>query len=505
MSDLGKNIGAWTLGVLLLGALGCNKSHDKIWSLFDGLGKEHGPKQPPPPPPPIDPRIDQACLQEQLTPFVESLGAGWPQAYRPTGTVLVAAAGQVLYAHGFGARDDEGGNNTASTSFRVGSVTKGFTAVAILQLAEAGLLTPEDTVGQHLPEYPAVGAGLTLHQLLSHTAGLPNYTNDAELMARRDQPISPEELLATFWELPLEFEPGTQFRYSNSGYAVLGAVIERVTGQTYAEYMQQAVFEPAGLERTVVGDAEGLADRALGYTSDPLGRLVPAFPVDMSTPYAAGAIRSTALDLVRWHRALGGDRLLTAESREQLFTPVLNSYAYGWVIQEREGQQVVWHNGGIDGFASDFVRVPELDLAIVVLLNSDWVFPDSISGPALRCALGQDIPPAPPPTPVELAADQRQRVLGTYRLTATSREQLVSQGLPAELIATLETAAVYEQEGALVFQPVGQGPNVMLALSEADFVLPAVEATLRFSFADGAAPATTVTLEQGGLAVSFER
>lgn len=499
MRDRGRSVGTWARSLALLGMLGCDIGHDEVWSFLEG------PSHRPPPPPALDPRIDQACLREQLTPFVQSIGDGWPEAYRATGTVLVTAAGQTLYSRGFGARDDEGGANGAQTSFRVGSITKGFTAVAILQLAEAGLLAPEDTVGQHLPEYPAVGADLTLHQLLSHTAGLPNYTEDAALMARRDQAISPEELLASFWAAPLEFEPGTQYRYSNSGYAVLGAVIERVTGQTYAEYLQQSVFDPAGLKRTVVGDAEGAADRALGYTSDPLGRLLPAFPVDMSLPYAAGAIRSTALDLAGWHAALMGDRLLTPESRQLMSTPVLEGYAYGWGIQEQEGLELVRHSGGIDGFGSDFIRVPELDLAVVVLLNSDALSPLIVSDAALRCALGQDIPAIEQPALVELDADQRQRVHGTYRLTAQSREQLVSLGFPAELILTLESAAVYEQEGALLFQPVGQGPQLMLPLSAADFVLPAVDATLRFSLEDEEAPAAAVTIEQSGISLVFER
>lgn len=248
---------------------------------------------------------------------MESIGASWPEGFRPTGTVLVSAAGQQLYARGLGASDWAlGSPNTVNTSFRIGSITKGFTAVAILSLVEAAVLALDDTIGEHLPEYPAVGAGITLHQLLSHTSGLPNYTSDAALMARRDEPITPAELLATFWAKPLEFEPGTQYRYSNSGYAVLGAVIERVTGLTYAEHLQQAVFAPAGLKRTTVGDAEGLPDRALGYVADAHGRFVPAFPADMSVPFAAGAIRSTARDLARWHSVLGTDVLLSAESRE---------------------------------------------------------------------------------------------------------------------------------------------------------------------------------------------
>ena len=362
-----------------------------------------------------------------------------------------------------------------------------------------------DTIGDHLPEYPAVGAGITLHQLLSHTAGLFNYTDDAELMARRDQPITPSELLATFSERPLEFEPGSQFRYSNSGDAVLGAIIERVTGETYAEYMQQAIFEPAGLERTTVGDAEGWLDRANGYTSDALGGLVLAPPIDMSLPFAAGAIRSTAIDLARWHTVLGTDLLLSAQSREQLTTPVLEGFAYGWEISERDGLEVVRHSGGIDGFISDLVRVPELDLAVVVLQNSDGMWA-GVSDAALSCALGQDIPPAPPPPLVELDASQQERLVGTYLISEETRQLLASLGLDEAAIADLASADVYSDAGDLLLEPVGQGPTRLLPLSPSDFVVTIDDTTLTFSFADGEdEPATSFAIDQGGVLIVYER
>jgi D-alanyl-D-alanine carboxypeptidase len=458
-------------------------------------------------PAPVDPRVDTACLEEQLTAYVESIGSGWPAAFRPTGSVLVSAAGQTLYSIGLGASDWElGSANSVQTSFRIGSITKNFTAVAILQLMEAGRLRLEDSVGELLPEYPAVGAGITLHQLLTHTAGLPNYTDDEALMARRDQPLAPGELLATFWNQPLEFAPGSTYRYSNSGYVVLGAVIERVTGQTYAAYMQEAIFDPAGLGRTTVGDAEGLVDRAVGYTGNPLGQLAPAFPIDMSIPYAAGAIRSTAADLARWHAVLGTNLLLGDAARQLLTTPVRDGYAYGWVVTVEDGFEVVRHGGGIDGFLSDLVRVPELDLAVVVLLNAQTISPETISNAALRCALGQDIPPDPPPQLVELDATERGKLLGTYRISAEAQQLLESLGLSESDIAGVLSLDVSEDGGALILDPIGQDAALLLPLSPSDFLLPAGNATLRFSFADGESlPATALELEQGGVVLVYER
>lgn len=496
---MGRRIGTWAVG-LPLGALGCGLVPDDIWQL---------PHEPhfPSAPAPVDPRIDRACLDEQLTPFVEAIGAEWPLSYRPTGMVYISAADQTLYSKSFGASNWEHGlPSTPDTSFRVGSITKSFTAVGILRLAEAGQLTLQDTIGEFLPEYPAVGAGITLHQLLSHTSGLFNYTEDAELMARRDQPITPSELLATFQALPLEFEPGTQFRYTNSGYAVLGAIIERVTGQAYAEYMQQDIFEPAGLARTTVGDAENWSDRANGYTPDPLGGLGPALPIAMSVPFAAGAIRSTAVDLARWHTVLGTDVLLNAPSREQLTTPVLNGYAYGWAVAERDGLEVVQHGGGIDGFLSDLVRVPELDLAVIVLLNTDGLSPEIISNAALSCALGEDIPPTPPPPLVELDVEQHARLVGTYDISDETRLLLSSLGLDEVAIAALVSADVYLDGELLLLKPAGQEAARLLPTSPSEFVVTIDDTTLTFSFADGEElPATSFAINQGGIPFVYER
>lgn len=498
MRGMRQGVGAWAIGLSLLTGWGCGVAPDDLWGLVEHAPPSHAP---------IDSRIDRDCLEQQLTPYVDAIGAGWPAAFSPTGEVLVAATGRAIYSHGLGASDREQGSaNTVQTSFRVGSITKGFTAAAILQLAEAGQLALGDTIGEHVPEYPAVGAGITLHQLLSHTAGLPNYTEDAELMARRDQPIAPGDLLATFWEKPLEFEPGTQFRYSNSGYAVLGYVIERITGQPYAEYMQRAVFAPAGLERTTVGDAEGLADRAIGYAGDSYGRYVPAAPIDMSLPYSAGAIRSTALDLARWDRVLSSDVLLGAQSRELLMTPVLDGYAYGWSISEQDGLEVVRHNGVIDGFVSDFVRVPELGLAVIVLLNAGTVSPESISNAALRCALGEDIPPEPPPPLVTVDAGQRVTLVGTYLISDEARQLLGSLGLSQSDIDAVASVDILDDGGSLLFKQIGVDPVLMLPTSDADFALATANATLHFSLAEGEAlPANELVIEQGGFSFAYER
>jgi len=187
-------------------------------------------------------------------------------------------------------------------------------------------------------------------------------------MARKGERWTATTLLQTFWDKPLEFPPGTNHAYSNSGYAILGAIIERVSGRPFGTFLHDQLFVPAGMNRTVVGDAEGDPDRALGYEARGHG-LVPAADIDMSLPFAAGAVRSTARDLARWHRALQGDLILNARSREKLYHPGLGNYAYGWMPEELFGHPVVWHNGGIDGFNSSMAYYPETRTVVIVLSN----------------------------------------------------------------------------------------------------------------------------------------
>ena len=256
--------------------------------------------------PPAQPAA-QSDLADRLDAYIDSYGKERGQAYRFSGYVHVVKADQVLYSKAFEYANRQTETvATPNTSFRIGSVTKQFTAAAIMLLEKQGKLALTDTIRKHLPSYPASSGGdkVTIHHLLTHTGGVPSYTNDEEVMKRRAQAMTTAELLATFKDKALDFEPGEEFEYSNSGYVILGAIIEKVAGSSYAEAMNKLVFEPAALTDTVVGDAPKARERALGYQTNPQGEVVPADPIDMSVPHAAGAIRSTALDLVRWHEVL---------------------------------------------------------------------------------------------------------------------------------------------------------------------------------------------------------
>lgn len=287
-----------------------------------------------------------------------------------SGAVYIARAGEILLNKGFGLANKESEqSNTPETRFRIGSVSKQFTAAAILTLQEQGLLSVNDYISDHLSDFPN-GTQITLKHLLTHTSGLPNYTALPDFEDYLNDELTPDEIMAMFKDLPLEFVPGSAFKYSNSGYVVLGAIIEQVSGIAYADYMALHVFAPLQMDASGYGTNEPVAPLdAKGYKPD--GSLAPY--IDMSLPYAAGALVSTLGDLAKWDKALYDNTLLSTESTELMFTPELNGYGLGWQITNiaETEEPIHVHGGNIAGFSAVIVRFPITRKLIVVLSNTD--------------------------------------------------------------------------------------------------------------------------------------
>ncbi len=441
---------------------------------------------------------------EQITSFVESIGRGWGEVSRFNGIVLVAQHDQPIYTQAFGLVDRERKRAaTADTSFRIGSITKQFTAAAILRLEQTGKLSVDDPVRKHLPEYSGPGKDVTIHQLLTHTAGIPSYTADPSVVARKGERWTVPALLNTFSRKPLDFPPGTDHAYSNSGYAILGAIVERAGGRDYATFLRQELFSPAGMTRTVAGDAERDLDRAVGYTAR-AGELMPADPIDMSLPFAAGGVRSTASDLVRWHRALEGESILAGKARAKLYTPALANYAYGWVVEEIFGRRALWHNGGIDGFHADYWRVPEADLVVVVLGNAAELDTQPIAKAALAAAFGQVLQALPQPRPIDLDPTLIPRLTGTYRITVDSRRSLIEGKAPTKLINSILTVTVTAIDGGILMKPNGQDAVRLAPTGIAEFFDPTSNLKASFDFARTRS-ALRLTVEQGWLKIIYRR
>lgn len=274
------------------------------------------------------------------------------------GSVLVAEKGQVIFKKGYGMANMEWNiPNAPDTKFRLGSITKQFTAMLIMQLVEKGKLKLAGKITDYLPDYPkASGDKITIHHLLTHTSGIPNYTNFPkffETLSR--EPVTPEAFTKKFDSMPLDFEPGTKFSYSNSGYFLLGVIIEKVTGKPYADVLTENILKPAQLDNTGYDlFSPILPKRATGYEKKNGGYVNSPY-LDMTIPYAAGSMYSTVEDLYRWDQALYTDKLLSASGKAIMYTPFLDGYAYGWGVrnakigQLKDSLLLIEHTGEIGG------------------------------------------------------------------------------------------------------------------------------------------------------------
>lgn len=299
------------------------------------------------------------------------------------GSALVAGSGGVIFEKGYGSANFEWDiPNMPDTKFRLGSITKQFTSMLIMQLVEEGKLKVEGKISDYVPDYPKdKGSRVSIHHLLTHTSGIPSYTGMQMFGEIARDPYSPKEFIKFFADSSFEFEPGSQYRYNNSGYFLLGVIIEEVTGKPYATVLQERIFGPLGMTSSGY-DMPGpiIQNRASGYEWG-IDGFVNADYLDMTLPYAAGSLYSTVEDLYLWDRALYTEKLLSASFRDRLFEPAIQtpgggSYAYGWGVRYRrfgsmkDSVVVISHGGGINGFNTLIVRVPKEELLVVLLNNT---------------------------------------------------------------------------------------------------------------------------------------
>ncbi|MBN8470960.1 serine hydrolase [Corallococcus exiguus] len=315
-----------------------------------------------------------ATRQQEL----DTLLTKYHQLRQFNGTALIANEKGVILKKAYGQANFEWNvPNTPDTKFRLASVTKQFTAMVILQLVAEGKLKLDDTLVSALPDYRKdTGARITLTHLLNHTSGIPNYTNAPDFFAKVSRnPYAVADFVKQFASGDLEFEPGSKYAYSNSGYFLLGAIIERATGKTYAQAVQERIFTPLGMKDSGYDvTATVLPKRASGYELVPDG-YVNASYLDMSLPYAAGSLYSTVEDLYRWDRALYENKLLPEALKQKMFTPGLENYGFGLSMDPltlSDGKTVlatIGHSGGINGFSSRIYRVP-VGREVVILLDN---------------------------------------------------------------------------------------------------------------------------------------
>jgi D-alanyl-D-alanine carboxypeptidase len=378
--------------------------------------------------------------------FSESYAADEPGA-----AVIVIKDGQTVLRKAYGMADLEHGVALAPDMvFRLGSITKQFTAVAILMLAEEGKLKVSDDITQHLPGYPTPGKTITVEHLLTHTSGIPSYTGIAgwiEDKIRLD--LSVEEMLDAWDDLELEFDPGSEFRYNNSGYFMLGAIVEAVSGMDYETFVEERIFKTLGMTHSYYGHhAEIIPKRARGYSHDGDGYVNARF-LDMGQPYAAGSLLSTVDDLVKWDAALYTDKLLPAAALQRAWTSYKladgeeTGYGYGWAVGNHNGNEVIHHDGGIFGFSTDAIRIPEEKIYVAVLSNGNPMRPNKLTQKAARAMLGE----AYENKEIKVDAKELERFVGVYRIDEETTR-----------VVTLEDGQLYTQRngsGKFAVRPMG--------------------------------------------------
>jgi CubicO group peptidase (beta-lactamase class C family) len=294
-------------------------------------------------------------------------------------SVAVGVGDEVVVSRGFGLAEVEHGIPAdARTCFRIGSITKQFTAAAICRLSERGELHYDDDMKEYVPSFPTQGHTVTIRHLLTHTSGIPSYTAiGPEWQRTVPLELTHEELLGFVAGKPFDFAPGQSYSYNNTGYYLLGVVVEEVADEGYAEYMARELFEPLGLERTRYGsNRDVIENRAQGYQLVD-GELANDDPIGMSQPGAAGALLSTAGDLVRWNIALVTGGVVDPATYEEMTLPYMfddateTSYGFGLSVAPVEGRPCVSHGGGINGFNSMLAHYPEAGLTVAVISNSE--------------------------------------------------------------------------------------------------------------------------------------
>jgi D-alanyl-D-alanine carboxypeptidase len=362
------------------------------------------------------------AVEPEVVARMEALLSGVFKPYAPGAAVLVSKNGQPVLRKGYGLANFElGVPIRPEMVFRLGSMTKQFTAVAILLLVHEGKLALDDEITRFLPDYPTHGQRITVENLLTHTSGIQSYTDMPSWLPLWRKDFTVQELIDLFKNEPMRFTPGERWEYDNSGYILLGAILEKAAGKSYAEFLRQRIFEPLGMKHSYYGaDEPIIPGRVAGYELRG-GGFINAPYLSMTQPYAAGSLLSSVDDLALWDAALYTDKLVPRALLEKAWTPYrlkdggATGYGYGWGVWQYEGHRVLEHDGGINGFRTAGLRLPGDGVYVAVLSNCAGLRPgpDELALELAALAIGQ---PVRPPVAVKVAPEVLARHVGVYRI-----------------------------------------------------------------------------------------
>lgn len=409
--------------------------------------------------------------------------------------VLVARDGKIVFQGGFGLADIEKKTAvTPETKFRIGSVSKQFTAAAMLRLAEQKKLSLDDTLDKYFPDFPKAG-GVTLRQLLNHTSGVHSYTSKPEFIGRVKEAIEPAKLIEWFQNDPADFEPGKGFAYNNSAYFLAGEIVAKVSGKSLNDYLQEAFFKPLEMKSTgVYVNSSPPEGAAVGYsfTND---KFEPALDWDMSWAGGAGALYSTVGDLFRWNEALYAGKVVSQASLADMSTPVKlpegvegeMNYGLGLMMFEVKRLPAIGHGGGLNGWSSDLLRLPQQNCTVVVLANG-LPIPPQLTPSAISRALAE-----------KLLADEISKLPAPTEDKSVDPKSFASYAGRYDYQGAVMTVTV--EDDKLMAQLTGQGKNQIFPKAKDKFFWKVVDAEVEF-VRDDKGQVTAARHSQGG--VSFK-
>ncbi len=399
-----------------------------------------------------------------------------------SGTILIARDGKPIVSRGYGMANIElNVPNTPEKIFRLGSITKQFTGMAISMLQERGKLSVSDPMCNYFADCPDIWKPITIKHLLNHTSGITNYTSFPDFAKTTIMPVTTAAMADRLKKEKLEFVPGERMSYSNSGYFLLGNIIEKVAGKSYPDFLQENIFTPLGMKQTGYDDPlRIIPNRAAGYQKQ-AGEVINASYMDMSVPFAAGSLYSTTGDLLIWDQALYTEKLVSKKSLEEIFTPWKGEagYAYGWGIGKKFGHREISHGGGIYGFATQIARYPDDRVTVVVLSNIQAAPAGQIANNLAAIIFGAAYEIPKERKIISLDQKVMEKYVGEYQ------------------IGTNIMVAITLENGKLMGQLGGQGKFSLAPESETEFYSKDVNAQIVF-IKDAAGLVTGFALKQGG-------
>jgi CubicO group peptidase (beta-lactamase class C family) len=428
-----------------------------------------------------------------LTSRIDSLAGDFIAAtHTPAVSIAVLRGSDTLVMKGYGDASIEAHRPaTASTVYRIGSITKQFTSSAIMRLAERGKLSIDDPMSKYLPDVPTHGRNITIRRLLNHTSGIHNYTSEPAWRPRWAEEMSPRQVVSFVDHDSLDFTPGDAWSYSNTGYVLLGMIVEKASGQSYASYVQKEFFTPLGLKQTSYCTNNPTDPSfAAGYSAQG-GNVKAAEFLSMTQPFSAGALCSTVRDLVIWQRALASGRVVSAQSFALMTTPdTLNAgkrldYGFGLTVGTLGTHRSIGHGGGINGFTTSSIFFPNDSVNVVVFSNADRG-PDRLALNVARAVFGIPLVAGPKPlVAVTLPDADRDRLPGVYDLATPNGGTFV-------IHVTVENGQVMSQADG-----PGQGKFPLVHVGGMAFGA-AFDPSLRVTFVSEGGKITKMKLEQGG-------